>query len=158
MQTKSWSEVVRSSIAPGMMAALAVSATAAWRGKKEAHSALGPVNATSHIVWGDSAARVDRPTLKHTLVGVVINAGASIFWGAIFEKFFGRAVQRRGVPAAVAGSVVTAGAAYVTDYYLVPRRLTPGYEKRVSPRSLFLIYGVLAVGIAAGSLLVNRKH
>ncbi|CAI07401.1 hypothetical protein ebA2309 [Aromatoleum aromaticum EbN1] len=50
------------------------------------------------------------------------------------------------------GAAVAAGA-YVTDYYLVPKRFTPGYEKRLSGQSLALIYGALALGLAAGALL-----
>ncbi len=52
---------------------------------------------------------------------------------------------------------MVAGIAYVTDYRLVPRRLTPGYEKRVSGRSLFVIYGVLALSLGAGALLVRER-
>ncbi|WP_277813122.1 hypothetical protein [Aromatoleum aromaticum] len=36
---------------------------------------------------------------------------------------------------------------------MVPKRFTPGYEKRLSGQSLALIYGALALGLAAGALL-----
>jgi hypothetical protein len=53
--------------------------------------------------------------------------------------------------ALVEGTVVS-GLAYVTDYYVVPDRLTPGFEKRLSNKSLTAIYCALAVGLAAGAL------
>lgn len=158
MLTKNWRETARDSIAPGLAAAAAVSTMAAVCGKREADSSIAPVNATSHILWGDNAARVNQPTVRYTLVGFFINAGAAIFWGAVFEKLFGRWVERHGLSAAAAASVTTAGVAYVTDYHLVPRRLTPGYEKHVSRQSLLLIYGALALGLGAGSLWRHRTR
>jgi hypothetical protein len=41
--------------------------------------------------------------------------------------------------------------------YLVPKRFTPGFEKRLSGPSLTLIYGALALGLAAGVLLRERE-
>jgi hypothetical protein len=35
---------------------------------------------------------------------------------------------------------------------LVPERLTPGFEKRLSNKSLLAIYGTLAVGLGLGLL------
>jgi hypothetical protein len=51
--------------------------------------------------------------------------------------------------------VVSAGA-YLTDYYLVPKRFTPGWEKRLSGKSLAAIYGMLALGLVASDLLDAR--
>jgi hypothetical protein len=53
-------------------------------------------------------------------------------------------------------AAVTAGA-YITDYYLVPKRFTPGFEKRVSGKSLFAIYVALAVGLAARDVIKAGK-
>jgi hypothetical protein len=41
---------------------------------------------------------------------------------------------------------VTAGA-YVVDYHLVPKRLTPGFEERLSPGALALVYAALGVSL-----------
>ena len=40
--------------------------------------------------------------------------------------------------------------AYATDYHVVPERLTPGFEKRLSNESLAIVYGVLAACLALG--------
>lgn len=56
----------------------------------------------------------------------------------------------------ISGAAVAAGA-YVTDYYLAPKRFTPGYEKRLSGQSLALIYGALTLGLTFGALSANRR-
>lgn len=152
---KSWREALKSAWVPGMLGGALVSATAAGRGREESGSAIAAINATSHVMWGDGAAAVERATLKHTAPGYLINSGAAFFWAVVFEKLFGGLIDRRGAPAALLGAAATAGLAYVTDYKIVPWRLTPGYEKRVSGRSLMMIYGVIAAAFAAGALLTR---
>jgi len=60
----------------------------------------------------------------------------------------------------IVGSLLSGAAvsamAYVADYYLVPKRFTPGFEKRLSNRSLFAIYSTLALSLAAGHLMRRR--
>jgi hypothetical protein len=43
--------------------------------------------------------------------------------------------------------------AYLTDYHLIPRRFTPGFELRLSRRALALAYGAFAVGLSLRDLL-----
>ncbi|MFL6650157.1 MAG: hypothetical protein ACJ8J7_02600 [Sulfurifustaceae bacterium] len=152
---KSWREALKSAVVPGIVGGAVTSVTAARRARKESGSAVAAINATSHVVWGDDAAKVEQATLKHTGPGYLINSAAAFFWAVVFEKLFGAAVDRRGAPAALLGAAATAGLAYITDYKIVPRRLTPGYEKRVSGRSLLMIYSVIAGAFAAGALLTR---
>jgi hypothetical protein len=51
------------------------------------------------------------------------------------------------------GGAGVSALAYVTDYHVVPKRLTPGWEERVSNRSLALIYAVLALSFPVRGLL-----
>lgn len=155
---KTWQQAAKDAVIPGLLAGAATSATAAVRGKRDGDSGVASINATSHVLWGDRAAAVEEPTVKHTLPGVLINSAAAIFWTFVFQKLFGAAVKKRGASAAVLGAAATSGLAYVTDYKLVPSRLTPGYEKRVSARSLWLIYGVLAATMAVGTLVNERRR
>ncbi len=53
--------------------------------KLETGSAAAGLNATSHIVWGDEAARVDGFEAKYTLVGGLLNAGAMLAWAVLHE-------------------------------------------------------------------------
>lgn len=46
-----------------------------------------------------------------------------------------------------------AALAYLVDYHLVPKRLTPGWEERVSDRSLAAIFGAMAVSLPIRRLL-----
>ena len=48
----------------------------------------------------------------------------------------------------LSGAAVSA-LAYLTDYHVVPSRLTPGFEKRLGGRSLLAIYAALAFSLAA---------
>ena len=155
---KSWTEAARDSIGPGLISGAAVSAAAAWRGQADTGSAVAPLNATSHVIWGGRAAQVERATLRHTGVGVAVSVLSAVFWAAVFEKLFGRAIERRGAPAALLGGAAVAGLAYVTDYGVVPRRLTPGFERRVARSSMPYIFGALALGLAGGALLRRQRR
>lgn len=149
-------EAVSRALVSGTVAGLAAAATAALAGKREAGSYVAPVNATSHIVWGEKAGRKSEPSLKYTATGFLLNHLSGIFWATFYEKWF----SRRGDPGraktlmqpVLGAAAVTAGA-YLTDYYLVPKRFTPGWEKRVSGKSLLGIYGMLALGLIASDLL-----
>jgi hypothetical protein len=152
---------IRRAIASGSLVGLGIAAVTALAGKRETGSAAAPLNATSHIVWGDQAAVQDAPSLKYTLTGFVLNHASAIFWAAVYEKFFGadsaqssRASLLRPL---IGGAVVSAGA-YVTDYYLVPKRLTPGFEKRLSGKSLATVYALLAIGLAASELIARSSR
>jgi hypothetical protein len=144
--------LVRDTLRAGSLAAVTTTATAAACGKVETGSASAPVNAISHILWGDRAARVNHPTLKHTLVGALLNTAAVTMWAGVFSALFGaRRHVPRTWPARLAQGAFVAGSAYVVDYALVPNRLTPGFEKRLSGRSLLAIYTVLAASLALAS-------
>ena len=53
----------------------------------------------------------------------------------------------------VCGGAAVAAAAYVIDYHLIPKRFTPGFEKRVSGKSLTAIFAALAIGLAARDVI-----
>ena len=50
-------------------------------------------------------------------------------------------------------AIVTATAAYTVDLHVSPKRLRPGFENRLSNRSLFLVYGTFALGLAGLALI-----
>lgn len=148
----------------GTVAGLATSAVAAFAGKRETASYAAPLNATSHILWGDEAARQDGASVKYTVTGFVLNHLAAIMWAAIHERWVVPAMSRWSAPrpslaplATTASGAAVAAGAYVTDYYVVPKRFTPGYEKRLSGQSLALIYAALALGLTVGTLLANGR-
>lgn len=152
---RSGMELLTATLETGAVASAATTAAIAACAKAEGTTVAGPLNAVSHILYGDQAARRDDVTLKHTATGTALNAAAVTMWAGIYEALFGRRAERDPATALVGGATV-AVMAYATDYYVVPQRLTPGFEKRLSNTSLFAIYGVLAGSFALGSLLRRR--
>jgi hypothetical protein len=154
---------LKRAMASGTISGLATATAALVEGKRETGSYYAPLNATSHIIWGDEAALQDSPSLKYTLTGFLLNHASAIFW-AFYEKWFGRGSASehdraggRAPPAPLAESIFGAAtvttAAYVIDYHLIPKRFTPGFEKRLSPKSLATIFVTLAIGLAARDLI-----
>ena len=148
---------MRSATLTGAVAACTTGATVTSMGKRDSGSAAAPLNATSHIAWGESAGQVETVDAKHTLLGSVIHLGACMFWATVYERWFGRAAERGNIATALVGAGVVATAAYVTDYRLVPKRFTPGWEQRLSGESLAATYVVLALTLPLRGLLRNAR-
>jgi hypothetical protein len=155
---KTWRHAIHDAAITGSLAGVATAACAAICGKLESGSALAPLNAVSHVLWGSRAANVETATLTETVPGLAINEGASLFWATCYEKGFGELADRGNVGPAVLGGAAVAMLAYLTDYHLVPKRLTPGWEHRVSKRSLAVIYVALAASLPLRGLLASRRQ
>ena len=148
-----YSQLAERTLCTGAAAAAATTLAASICGTLEEGNAIAPINAVSHIAWADKAARQTDASWQYTAVGLALNAAAVTSWAGVYEVFCGRAADRKDISGALLGGALVSAAAYVTDYHVVPRRLTPGFEKRLSNRSLFGIYTVLALSLAAGSLV-----
>jgi hypothetical protein len=149
--------MLRDALVTGSIACMATLAAAALLGARERGSAVAPINATSHILWGEEAAQARKPDLKHTVPGIALNEGACVFWAAFYEKVFGRRAERGDVAAAVAGGGAIAALAYLVDYHLVSKRLTPGWELQLSGRALAVMYAALALSLPLRGLLRRRR-
>jgi len=133
----------------GIASALSTAAVT-WRSAAETRRAAAGTNATSQWVWGLGARRRTRPDLHHTVPGYLIHHAASVFWALIYEAWRG---GRRERPARTLGrAACIAALACFVDYRLTPKRLTPGFEAHLSRRSLLLVYGAFAAGLAAPAL------
>ncbi|MCB5191477.1 hypothetical protein LG198_12130 [Methylobacillus arboreus] len=120
-------------------------------GKLENKAYAAPINAISHWIWGDDAARHDKADLRHTLVGYGIHHASATFWAIIYEH----ATKSRPVGNAVqlyADAAVISALACFVDYHLTPHRLRPGYEMRLSRMSLLVVYAAFALGLARQKL------
>ncbi len=157
-------KILRRAVVSGTLGGWGAAIVAALAGKYENNSFAAPLNATSHIIWGDKAARQNRFSLKYTLTGFILNHASGIFWALFYEKLFGLGTAKqhdRSPPSDIdipiikplLGAAVVTASAYVIDYYFNPRRLTPGFEKRVSGKSLAAILTALAVGLAARDII-----
>lgn len=109
------------------------------------------LNATSHILWGDKAFAYDDWDVRHTLAGAALNVGAVALWSGVQSLL----PKPRSVFAAARNASLVSTLAYLTDYHLVPRRLTPGFEQRLSRQGLFGTYAVLAASLAMGALALS---
>ncbi len=140
----------------GTVAGIATTAAAATAARRQGAPAVAPVNAVSHVVWGDEAGHQDGLSARYTGTGFATNHAACVFWAGVYE-----AIRRRvgaGVPGAVASGPAVAALAYVVDYHLVPKRLTPGYELRLSPAGLSVIYTALALSLPLWSIFSRRGN
>ncbi len=148
---------LRNGLISGSAASAASALALAACSGSEARSPFSAVNAVSHWIWGDQAFRRDRPSWRYTALGLAIHHASAMFWGALFERVFGRKLEQAGPGAAVAAASATTAAACFTDYRLTPRRLQPGFEQRLSTGALAAVYAAFALGLAAGALAVHRR-
>ncbi len=151
-----WSRTVQRAAISGTAAAILSAFALAVLGRREAGSAVAPINAVSHWYWGRRAARQDEPSAKYTLVGFLTHHAASVFWALLFERAFGRIARRRPSSALASGATVAALAA-VIDYTVTPKRFTPGYEARLSPPSLAVVYAAFAAGLALTEIMRGAR-
>lgn len=145
----SWRRALGRAAVSGSVAALVSTVALAVLGRREAGSAAAPVNAVSHWYFGDRAARKDDVSLKYTLSGYLTHHAASVFWATLFERLFERRSWPQNTAPLVPAAAVAAMAAAV-DYTVTPKRLTPGYEKRLSIPALVVVYSAFAAGLALG--------
>jgi hypothetical protein len=154
---RTWEEALRASLASGSAANVSSLIALIVAGKLESDNGVAPTNAISHWVWGDSATREDDPSIRHTLVGYGIHHAASIFWAVFYEKWFGQDDDKSESQALVEQAAMAALACFV-DYQLTPKRLTPGFEKRLSKKSLFFVYTAFGLGLGLPRWLRKAKR
>ncbi len=153
---ETWKTAMGRGLVSGTSASLLSTVALAAMGKGEAGSVYAPTNAISHWIWGDKAARRDAPTMKYTLVGYAIHHASATFWAVLFERLMGQRLDRKDPLTTLAASTAASAVACFVDYQLTPRRLRPGYEKRLSRPSLALVYGAFGLGLALGAVLIRR--
>lgn len=141
----------------GTAASLLSTAVLAECGGRQAGSAFAPTNAVSHWLWGDQALRTQAPSLRYTFAGYVTHHLAAIFWAALYSRIWGHRDSAKQLPQAIAGGVATSAVSCLVDYTMVPKRLTPGFEHRLSTGAMVASYGALAAGFALGALLLRRR-
>ncbi len=145
-------QALRDGSRSGKIAGSAVLAAVALAGQLENRDAIAPINAISHAMWGEEAFEQKSLSLKYTGAALLIHDSAMVSWGAIFQLLFGRKADRGEIGPTLGGATLVSLLAYVVDYKLAPPRLRPGIEHHLSNRSLFVVYVVLAVALALGSL------
>ncbi len=147
-----WLRVLRRALVSGSGAGIVSLVALACGGQRDCCSVFAPVNAVSHWIWRGVALRQQKPSLRYTLPGVGIHHAMSILWALLFEERIARAGSRGGAGRTIATALGVSAAACFVDLRLTPERLTPGFERRLSPESLAVVYLAFALGLALPSL------
>jgi hypothetical protein len=149
--------LLESTLRTGAAASVATALTAALFGQAEKGKPLAPINAVSHIAFGSEAAEHNEPSCKYTATGLLLHTAAVTMWSAVYEAIHERREKPNDLAGALVDGAIVSGLAYITDYFLVPKRLTPGFELRLSNSSLAGIFGMLALSLAVGSLATKKE-
>ena len=150
---KTWNQAFRNALISGTVASIVSTISLAFFGKTELNKSAAPVNGPSQWIWGKHAPYQNRFSLQYTVVGYAIHHAASVFWAILHEKLRQRMTPANNTVATIAPALVTTAAAYVVDFHVIPKRLTPGFEHRLSKRSLLIVYGTFALGLATAALV-----
>ena len=151
------SALIRGVVTSGATAAALSAVTAGRRARLDGTTVYAPINAVTHCFWPDAAPRATRFSARHTLLGLAIHQCAAMFWGVLFEALVPRPPRKR-LAATIAAAAATAATAYAVAYHAVPKRLTPGFESHLSPRSMAWVYAAMAGGFALSALLRRQSR
>ena len=152
-----WRAVFRRAAISGSIASLTSTMALSALGKSEIDDSVAPINGPSQWIWGRLAPYRNGFSTKYTAVGYLIHHLASVFWAVLFERWRGRNPPARGsASSTVQQAAATSAMAFLVDYRLTPRRLRPGFEKRLSGRALFGVYAAFALGLALSTRLHHR--
>ncbi len=81
-----WKQALREGVVTGTVACVLSVAVLALAGRREAGSAVAPVNAVSHWLWGEDALHENHATVRHTLLGYLTHHLAAIFWAVLYAR------------------------------------------------------------------------
>lgn len=154
---KSWPQALKDGTQAGSVASLLSAGVLSLASQGETGSPYTCLNATSHWVWGDRAAGHLEPSLRHTALGYLIHHGASCFWGVLYERALGERMDAFPAKAKIITGLGAAAFACVVDYRLVPQRLSPGFELRLSRPSITAGYLAFGLGLALAGMARARR-
>ncbi len=152
-----WAKVFRSALVSGSCASIGSTLALALAARSEGKPAVLPLNATSHWRNGERAASFDGIDAAHTGVGYATNHVASVFWAVFFQAWRAWRGPARPLPM-LRDAVVMSAIAAAVDYGPTPKRFTPGWEFVLSKKGMAVAYGGLALGLAAGALLMQPER
>lgn len=137
-------------LAAGTAASLASLFALMVHSQRSRHTPWQMINAPSHWVHGQEALRQRQLSGQHTLLGFAIHHLSSLWWAAVYTRIC-PCPAGQAQPSMARAAVVALGA-WVVDTWLVPRRLTPGFERQATPAGLLVIYGSFGAGLWLGHL------
>lgn len=141
----------------GAIASVFSTVVLAVAGRRQAGSAYAPTNAVSHWLWGPPALAQDAPSWRHTAVGYAIHHGSALLWSWLYTRWQEQRQDTAALPLLGTAAAVTALAS-VVDFKVVPERLHPGFEHRLSTPALVAVYAAFGLGLALPYLLRGRAR
>ena len=120
-------------------------------------SPVAPTNAVSHIIWGDNAMKKNQLDLKHTGTGAMLHYLSAIWWAFWYEWGFGEQAEKKGVVKAMEGGAIISSLAYLIDYHILPKRLSPGFEARLPSNSLPIMFGVIGLTLPLRAIFNHMR-
>jgi hypothetical protein len=99
-----------------------------------------PLNAIAHLLVGSRAQATPAFDPLLTSIGVLLHAGSLFVWGLLFAHI---AARVSGWRLAVAALVFSA-TIFVVDLFVLPRRLSPGFQLTLSWGEVIATYLVMA--------------
>jgi hypothetical protein len=150
---KTWKEALCDGAISGSIGSVATTVVLGKRGELECGTPFAPTNAISHWIWGDHAMHRGEASARYTLLGYTIHHASATLWAVVYEKWFGEKAEKSALVPALGGGAAIAALACFVDYKMTPKRLRPGYEKRLSTRSLFLLYSTFGIAITLRGLV-----
>ena len=89
-RARGFSQFITDTMETGAIASTATAVAAAALRAEELKNPITPLNAVSHILWGDRAAFVEELTTKHTVTGVALIRAAVTSWALLYELLASR--------------------------------------------------------------------
>lgn len=151
-----WRDCVQRGMVSGSLASAFSMIALAALGKRDTGSAVAPINSVSHWLYGDKAKVQERASTKYTVTGLLTHHASAMFWGVLFERIAGRLLDRKRPLTTLEAAAAATAVASVVDYKLVPYRLQPGFEARLSRPSMVGVYAAIGAGLALGAMLTRR--
>ncbi len=153
---KTWRRALQDGLVTGSLASLTSLAGLVLCARCERVQPWGPVNAPSHWVWGDEALVQDGGSLRYSATALAVHHLSAGFWGVLHARMADPDGDDRRLSRQIRDAAITTAAAAWVDLGVVPHRLTPGFQERLSARSMVVVYGLFGLGLLAGSALARR--
>lgn len=153
-QAPGWRTVLVRALGSGSMASIVSTLVVSVRSWRRSGSVPAGTNAASQWVWDWPARHAGGWSARHTLLGYAIHHASSLMWATGYEAW----ERRRPADPPLLRAAGVATLAYVVDYHVVPRRLSPGFENRIGAAGVAAAYAGFALGLALCDLAKARRH
>ncbi len=145
--------IIGNGLKTGLALAAATNAAIMLASDRELGAPWAAINAICHAVDGDEVTQPSEWSPRESLLGVFINGTAMALWGVLYEGTLAVTKTKSNPVTGLLGAALS----YVIDYKLVPKRFTPGIEKKLSGPSVLAAYLALGVALSLSGLWNGKR-